>query len=81
MSRIIAIVFLLLASPQLMLRASDFTAAGSRPHIIMVHVDDMGFGDLSTYGREDLATPRLDQMAEEGARLSAGYAPHPSCIP
>ena len=63
--------------------ASDhlIDAAGSRPHIIMVHVDDMGFGDLSLYGREDLETPRLDALAAAGATLTAGYAPHPSCIP
>ena len=55
--------------------------SGSRPNIVLIFVDDMGYGDLSCYGHPTIQTPRLDRMANEGARLTSFYATAPVCTP
>ena len=51
------------------------------PNVVLIFVDDMGYGDLSCYGHPTIQTPRLDHMAEEGARLTSFYATAPVCTP
>lgn len=53
----------------------------SRPNVVFILADDLGYGDLGCYGRKDLATPRLDGMAARGVRLTAHYANGPECTP
>jgi arylsulfatase A-like enzyme len=43
--------------------------------------DDLGYGDLSSYGRADYATPALDKLALEGTRFTEAYAIAPVCTP
>jgi arylsulfatase A-like enzyme len=43
--------------------------------------DDLGYGDLSGYGRKDYATPSLDKLAAEGTRFTQAYAIAPVCTP
>src|SRR5258706_5384155 len=45
-----------------------------RPNIIVLVADDVGYGDLGAYGQKNIKTPNLDQLAKEGARLTAFYA-------
>ena len=52
-----------------------------RPDIVFILADDLGYGDLGCYGRTDIRTPRLDQMAAEGVRLTAHYANGAECTP
>jgi len=49
-----------------------------RPNILYIMADDMGFADLSCYGRTDYATPRIDALAREGLRFTSAYAN--SCV-
>ena len=42
-----------------------------RPNIVFILADDLGYGDLSCYGRPDYTTPVLDKMAKEGLRFTA----------
>ena len=51
------------------------------PNIIILFADDLGYGDLSSYGHPLIRTTRLDQMAEEGIRLTSFYVAAPSCTP
>jgi arylsulfatase A-like enzyme len=51
------------------------------PNIIFVMVDDMGYGDLGSYGGKEIATPRLDRMATEGLRFTQCYAGSVVCAP
>ena len=37
-----------------------------RPNVVVILADDLGYGDLSCYGAEDIATPNVDRMATEG---------------
>ena len=52
-----------------------------RPNIIFILADDLGYGDLSCYGRPDYRTPVLDQMATQGVRFSTAYSAGAVCSP
>lgn len=51
------------------------------PNIVLIFVDDMGYGDLSCFGSQAIHTPNLDEMAEDGVRLNQFYASSPVCSP
>jgi arylsulfatase A-like enzyme len=48
------------------------------PNILFILADDLGYADLSCYGRRDYQTPNLDALAAGGVRLTQGYAN--SCV-
>lgn len=52
-----------------------------KPNIVIMLADDLGYGDLACYGHPKFKTPRLDQMAAEGARLTQFNCPAPFCAP
>lgn len=54
---------------------------GSRPNIIFILADDMGYGDLSILGQQNFQTPNLDNMAREGMILTDHYAGSTVCAP
>src|SRR5690606_3234683 len=64
--------------------ASAFAAATHRlaraamstrpPNIVFVLADDLGYADLSCYGRREYLTPNIDALAERGLKLTHGYA-------
>ena len=56
-------------------------AAETKPNIIFVMVDDLGYGDLGSYGQKRIKTPVLDQMAKEGIRFTDFYAGSTVCAP
>ncbi|WP_414753704.1 sulfatase [Anabaena sp. CCY 9910] len=66
------------ASANLFSRA---TAQSSRPNVVFILVDDMGWGDLSIYGRTDYETPNLDRLARQGVRFTNAYANQTVCTP
>lgn len=51
------------------------------PNVIMILVDDMGYGDLSFYGQKTLSTPRIDKMALEGIHFTNMYTGSTVCAP
>jgi arylsulfatase A-like enzyme len=54
----------------------------ARPNIIVVFTDDHGWADLGCQGAvPDVRTPRLDRLAREGVRMTAGYVTAPQCVP
>jgi hypothetical protein len=52
-----------------------------QPNILFILADDLGYGDLSCYGRPDYQTPNLDRLAQEGTRLINAYSASPVCTP
>ncbi|NBP86833.1 MAG: hypothetical protein EBU54_17280 [Mycobacteriaceae bacterium] len=50
----------------------------TRPNIVIILGDDLGWGDLSCYGQKKFATPNLDRLATEGMRFTQFYAGSPS---
>ncbi len=55
--------------------------ASRPPNIVVLFTDDLGYGDLSSYGHPLIRTPALDRMAAEGQRWTSFYAPAPVCSP
>ena len=51
----------------------------SKPNIIFIMADDLGYGDLGCYGQELLSTPHIDALANEGVKFSQAYAGGPVC--
>lgn len=56
-------------------------SAPPRPNIILVFIDDMGWGDFSCFGNEAASTPNIDRMAREGIRFEQFYVNSPICSP
>ncbi|WP_417397921.1 sulfatase-like hydrolase/transferase [Gimesia chilikensis] len=50
-----------------------------QPNILLITADNLGYGDLGCYGNKVMQTPRLDQLAREGARLTDFYTASPTC--
>jgi arylsulfatase A-like enzyme len=59
----------------------DRPGAQSRPNIVLIQADDLGYGDLSAYGQARFATPGLDRLAREGIRFTTYYAGSTVCAP
>src|SRR4030095_7206728 len=55
--------------------------AAARPNIILIYLDDLGYGDASCYGAAALETPNIDGLAQEGLRLTDGHSAAATCTP
>ena len=77
--RALAIMTLLAASPGAM--AAGGEASSGKPNIVLIYIDDLGYGDLGAYGSEDIPTPNIDRLAAEGVRCTASYITNPPCCP
>ncbi|MFN8091093.1 MAG: sulfatase-like hydrolase/transferase [Vicinamibacteria bacterium] len=79
------------AASRLALFASSLLAAAAgawsaprvdpRPNVVLVLADDLGYGDLSSYGHPVVRTPALDRLAREGLRFTSFYSGSPLCSP
>jgi arylsulfatase A-like enzyme len=52
-----------------------------RPNVVILFADDLGYGDLASYGHPTIRTPHLDRMAEEGMKLTQFYTASSVCTP
>ena len=73
MKKIFTIAFLLFVS--------TLSAQTSKPNIIYIYADDLGYGELGCYGQTKIKTPNLDRMAKEGMRFTQHYSSAPVCAP
>ena len=53
----------------------------TRPNIIHIIADDVGYDDLGCFGAKDIKTPNLDKMAADGMKFTDFYTPHGTCTP
>jgi arylsulfatase A-like enzyme len=60
---------------------AGLAAAAERPNIVMVFIDDLGWGDFSCFGNTAAQTPQLDRLAAEGLRFEQFYVNAPICSP
>src|SRR5262245_56699272 len=56
-------------------------AAAPPPNVLFILADDLGYGDLGSYGNTEIATPNLDRMAREGVRFTQFYVGSAVCTP
>ncbi|HEX6845507.1 MAG TPA: sulfatase-like hydrolase/transferase [Chitinophagaceae bacterium] len=56
-------------------------AQDNRPNIIYIMADDLGYADLSCYGRKDYRTPNLDKLCSQGVKFLNAYSTAPVCTP
>jgi len=70
----------LLAAACLCLLTAASTAQPQRPNILIIYADDMGYGDLSSYGGE-IPTPNIDHIGSQGIRFTDFYDAAPVCTP
>jgi arylsulfatase A-like enzyme len=57
------------------------TGQARRPNIIFIMVDDLGYGDLGSYGQEEIKTPHLNKLAKKGIKFTQFYSGSPVCAP
>ena len=53
----------------------------NNPNIVVIYADDLGYGDVSSYGVGTLETPNIDKIANNGVRFTNGYASSATCSP
>lgn len=51
------------------------------PNIVIIYLDDLGYGDMSAYGATELSTPHMDRLANEGLKFTNAYATSATCTP
>ena len=56
-------------------------SAKDLPNIVLIYTDDLGYGDLGSYGHPLIQTPNIDKLANEGLKLTNYYAPSALCSP
>jgi arylsulfatase A-like enzyme len=61
--------------------ARESLKEATRPNLLLIVADDLGYGDLGCYGSRVIRTPHLDRLAREGVRLTDAYASAPVCSP
>lgn len=71
---------LVLQGPSCVSALADQTGDESLPNIVLIFADDLGYGDLGCFGNTVHRTPNLDQLADDGVRLTSFYGA-PCCTP
>lgn len=57
------------------------TKAQQRPNVLILYTDDLGYGDLSSYGATAIATPHIDWLAQNGIRFTDAHCAASTCTP
>lgn len=61
--------------------AADAAAGEGRPNVLLIYVDDLGYGETGFQGNEQVPTPHIDSIADQGVRFTQGYATAAVCSP
>lgn len=57
------------------------SANATKPNVVVIYLDDLGYGDLSSYGATEISTPNIDALANGGVKFTNGYASSATCTP
>lgn len=63
------------------LLSSSLVAQNKKPNIVVIYVDDLGYGDLSCYGATEVKTPNVDKLAQGGVQFTDGHCSASTCTP
>jgi arylsulfatase A-like enzyme len=61
--------------------SSAQTSGRRKPNVVILFIDDLGFGDLACFGNERIPTPHIDSLAAAGAKCTMSYITNPPCSP
>ncbi len=75
------LVTMLLALVLIPLGVVQAAEKSPRPNVVLIYIDDLGYGDIGVYGCKDIPTPNIDRLAAEGVRCTASYITNPPCCP
>ncbi|MFT5301911.1 MAG: arylsulfatase A [Mariniblastus sp.] len=75
--RLLVLLLMTLAAPASTLFGQDAT----KPNIVFILADDLGYGELGCYGQEKILTPNIDGLAKQGVRFTQHYTGAPVCAP
>ncbi|RVX42332.1 arylsulfatase A-like enzyme [Nonomuraea polychroma] len=78
---LIAGTFASLAVPSAASATAEPGGLPSRPNVVVILADDLGWGEIGVQGQRLISTPNLDRMAAEGVRFEAAYSGAPLCAP
>jgi arylsulfatase A-like enzyme len=74
----VASAWVLVSTPKVSLFAAERV---TKPNILLLLIDNVGYGDLACYGNKRVKTPNIDRLASEGVRCTDFYIASPSCSP
>jgi arylsulfatase A-like enzyme len=57
------------------------TATPNKPNVVIMFIDDLGYGDLACFGNPRVLTPHIDSLARNGVKCTMSYIPNPPCSP
>jgi arylsulfatase A len=60
---------------------TDKASVQEKPNVVIIYLDDLGYGDLGCYGTSTIATPHVDRLAENGIRFTNAYSSAATCTP
>ena len=81
MKKILPRLFPLLILTGLFLLKKESLQGAEKPNIVLIYIDDLGYGDLGCYECDDIPTPNIDRLANQGVRFTASYITNPPCCP
>ena len=61
--------------------SDESKTSNEKPNIVFIFADDLGYGDLSCFGADDINTPNIDGLAKEGIKFTEFYSASPVCSP
>lgn len=65
----------------IIISGSGVIIAEDHPNIVVIYVDDLGYGDVGCYGARNVRTPNIDRIAAEGCRFTDGHSSAATCTP
>lgn len=71
----------ILAAASLAVRGQAGPGRAGPPNIVLINADDLGYGDISSYGATRVRTPSIDRLAQEGLRFTDAHAASATCTP
>ncbi len=74
-------LYMVLASALMTAACQPAPAVIQQPNVIVIMVDDLGYGDVGSYGATAVETPHIDRLAAEGIRFTSGYTSAATCTP
>ena len=77
---VVRIILTLLVVCLSAISAAAQSPAATKPNVVLIVTDDVGYGDLGSYGAPDIKTPSIDSLARDGVKLTDFYAA-PQCTP